>query len=200
MISAEKTLERLREGNARYVADAVVTATYGDARERTADGQQPFAAVLACADSRIPVEMVFDQGIGDLFVVRIAGNVVGRSEAASIEFAASYLGVRLVVVLGHTDCGAVSSVVEWLRDPVSETSASLGFFIEKIRPSVERVIDEVGESAPERVVEKAVRENVRHSVDALQAGSEVLRTLVENDGLQVVGAEYSLRTGTVDFF
>jgi carbonic anhydrase len=143
--------------------------------------------------------MVFDQGIGDLFVVRIAGNVAGRSQVASIEFAASYLGIRLVVVLGHTDCGAVRGVVDCLGNAGSETSASLDFFIEKIRPSVERVIDEVGECAPEKVAEEAVRENVRHSVDALQAGSEVIRSLVENDGLQVVGAEYSLRTGTVEF-
>jgi carbonic anhydrase len=195
MISADKALHQLRDGNARYVAGEsdAEARQHRERRRQTAGEQNPIAAVLSCSDSRVPVEMVFDQGIGDLFIVRIAGNVVGHSQVASIEFAASYLDVRLVVVLGHSDCGAVKGVVDWLRSPGGETSTSLEFFVDKIRPPVERVIASDHEKAPEEIVASAVRENVRHSVATLQQESGVIRSLADAEGLRVVGAEYSLR-------
>jgi carbonic anhydrase len=202
MIPADAALQRLRDGNARFIAGEQ-DATACDHRARraqTAREQRPVAAVLACSDSRVPVEIIFDQGIGDLFVVRIAGNVVSVSQAASIEFAASHLGARLVVVLGHTDCGAVKAVIDGAENLRDESSASLDFFIDRIRPSVERVIADCTEKSPEKIVEKVVRENIRNSVAALQNDSATIRSLVENGGLRVVGAEYSLRTGNVDFF
>jgi carbonic anhydrase len=201
MISADKALHQLRDGNARYVAGEsdAEARQHRERRRQTAGEQNPIAAVLSCSDSRVPVEMVFDQGIGDLFIVRIAGNVVGHSQVASIEFAASYLDVRLVVVLGHSDCGAVKGVVDWLRSPGGETSTSLEFFVDKIRPPVERVIASDHEKAPEEIVASAVRENVRHSVATLQQESGVIRSLADAEGLRVVGAEYSLRSGIVEF-
>jgi carbonic anhydrase len=201
MIPADAALQRLREGNARYVAGKpdVTALDHRKRRERTAGEQHPFAAILACSDSRVPVEIVFDQGIGDLFVVRIPGNVVGLSQAASIEFAANHLGVRLVVVLGHTNCGAVAVAVDGFRHPAGETSPDLGFFIDKIRPSVERAITGGHGQDTDRLVEEVVRENIRRSAATLQNDSAGIRSLVEDDGLQVVGAEYSLQTGIVEY-
>jgi carbonic anhydrase len=201
MISADTALKRLQDGNARYVAGEfdIEARDHGERRRRTAGEQHPIAAVLACSDSRVPVDVVFDQGIGDLFVVRIAGNVVGRSQAASIEFAADHLGVPLVVVLGHTDCGAVKSVIDWVRDPRGECPATLEFFVKKIGPPVERLIAGDRDQAPEGLVANAVRENVRHSIATLKENSAMISSMVGNDRLRVVGAEYSLQTGIVEF-
>jgi carbonic anhydrase len=201
MISAEQALRRLQEGNARYVAGEfdAEARDHGERRRLTVGEQHPVAAVLACSDSRVPVDVVFDQGIGDLFVVRVAGNVVGRSQRASIEFAADHLEVPLVLVLGHSDCGAVKSVIDWVRDPGGDCSATLEFFVNKIGPPVERLLAGDCNEAPERIVANAVRENVRHSVERLQKDSEVIRTLADSRGLRVVGAEYSLQTGIVEF-
>lgn len=200
MTSADSALQRLRDGNARYVAGKPVVAS-GDQRERryqTAEAQRPFAAILACSDSRVPVETVFDQGIGDLFVVRVAGNVVGPSQAGSIEFAASVLGVRLVVVLGHTRCGAIEAVVAALENPAGESPGFLGYLVDRIRPAVERAITD-DEQDREHLVEKSVRANIRHSVGILQNDSTIIRSLADDVGLRVVGAEYALQTGEIEF-
>jgi carbonic anhydrase len=163
-------------------------------------GQEPFAVILGCSDSRVPVEIVFDQGLGDLFVIRVAGNVVAPSQIGSVEFAAERYGTRLVVVLGHTLCGAIQATLEELQQPSERRSRNLSSIVNRIRPSVEALLaTELGQD-PGALMSSAVRANVRVSADYLRHGSEVLERLIRDDGLLVVGAEYSLETGVVDFF
>ena len=164
------------------------------------DGQNPFAIVLGCSDSRVPTEIVFDQGLGDLFVIRVAGNIVARSQIGSVEFAAQKFGARLVVVLGHTHCGAITATLEELRKPSAYQSENLSFIVERIRPAVEAIVADGYEHDPDALVNAIVRENVRQTAAALQHGSTIIERLVAEDGLSIVGAEYSLRTGRVEFF
>ncbi len=202
MIPAREALERLREGNRRFVSDVrsrdVLTS---EARRRElVDGQAPFAAILGCSDSRVPVEIVFDQDLGDLFVIRVAGNVVAASLIGSVEFAAERFGTRLVVVLGHSRCGAVLATLEELQRPTNSGSPNLRSIVDRIRPSVEELVATELRHDAEALVRRAVRANVRASVNHLRHGSEVLERMAERHGLLVVGAEYSLETGVVDFF
>lgn len=203
MIGAVEALERLRQGNRRFAGGAPAVEALGgrERRENLVGGQEPFAVVLGCSDSRVPVELVFDQGLGDLFVIRVAGNVVAPSLIGSVEFAASHFGTRLVVVLGHSGCGAVQATLEELERPDTTRSPNLRDLVERIRPSVETLF-EVEALRRDRgsLVQHAVRANVRASADHLRHGSRVLEELIENDGLLVVGAEYSLESGVVDFF
>ena len=202
MISASEALERLREGNRRFVAGehTIDELASGIRRMAVVSGQRPIAAILGCSDSRVPVEVVFDQGFGDLFVIRVAGNVVAPSQIGSVEFAAERLGTRLVVVLGHTRCGAVTATLEDLQRPVSNQSWNMNSIVGRIRPSVEGLLATDLKNDPERLIDQAVRANVRASVNQLRHGSDVLELLLRRDGLRVVGAEYSLETGIVDFF
>lgn len=202
MISAREALERLREGNLRFVRnvrsrDAVTSQTR---RNELASGQEPFAIILGCSDSRVPAEIVFDQGLGDLFVIRVAGNIVASSQVGSVEFAAARFGTRLVVVLGHSNCGAVLATLEELQQPTENQSRNLRSIVDRVRPSVEALLATELRHDPEALVRQAVRANIRVSVNHLKHGSEVLEQLMEKDGLLVVGAEYSLETGLVDFF
>ena len=202
MISAVEALQRLLDGNARFVSgvrslDAMVSHTRLD--EFTA-GQQPFAVILGCSDSRVPVEIVFDQGMGDLFVIRVAGNVVAPSQIGSVEFAAERFSTKLVVVLGHSRCGAVQATLEQLRGPAERQSPNLTSIVSRIEPSVAAVLENAGESDESELERLAVRANVRASVEALKHGSDILENLVARDELLIVGAEYSLDTGVVDFF
>ena len=202
MISATTALARLRDGNRRFAAgvrsvDAFVNR---DRRTEFLDGQSPFAVVLGCSDSRVPVEIVFDQGLGDLFVVRVAGNVVAPSQVGSVEFAVERFGTRLVVVLGHTGCGAVLATLEELRRPAERQSPNLRSIVDRIRPSVEPLLVEDRTRDPEDLARAAVRANVRVAADHLRHGSGILEQLIRDGGLMVVGAEYSLETGTVEFF
>ncbi len=202
MISAHEALERLREGNARFASDvrSVDTLASQTRRRELAQGQEPFATILGCADSRVPVEIVFDQGLGDLFVIRVIGNVVAPSQVGSVEYAAARSGTRLVVVLGHSRCGAVLATVEELRCPAKEQSRNLRSIVDRIRPSVEPLLKtELGRD-PDALVREAVRANIRASANHLRHGSAILERLIEAEGLLVVGAEYSLETGVVDFF
>lgn len=201
MISATEALERLREGNRRFAAMAASMDSYLSRRRREelASGQAPIAIVLGCSDSRVPVEIVFDQGFGDLFVIRVAGNVVQPSQVGSVEFAAEQFGTRLVVVLGHTRCGAVQATLEQLRRPGGEQSRGLRSIVDRIKPSVEGLLSSGFANDPARLEHEAMRANVRASVAALCAGSEILGRLVECDGLLIVGAEYNLETGEVSF-
>ena len=202
MIDAAAALERLREGNRRFVSDeAVATASSSQAR-RTAlvAGQAPFAIVLGCSDSRVPAELVFDQGFGDLFVIRVAGNVVAPSQVGSVEFAASIFGTRLVVVMGHTQCGAITATVDELLGRTTTESKNLRSIVDRVRPSVESLLSGRKEVALDALVADAVRANVRASVNHLRHGSELLEELGRTAGLMVVGAEYSLDTGVVTFF
>jgi len=201
MIDAATALERLREGNRRFVSDeAIATASSSQAR-RTAlvAGQAPFAIVLGCSDSRVPAELVFDQGFGDLFVIRVAGNVVAPSQVGSVEFAASMYGTQLVVVMGHTQCGAILATVDELLGRTTTESKNLRSIVDRVRPSVESVLSGRKEVALDALVADAVRANVRASVNHLRHGSELLEELGRTAGLMVVGAEYSLDTGVVTF-
>jgi carbonic anhydrase len=167
-------------------------------RRELTTGQEPFAIVLGCSDSRVPAEIVFDQGLGDLFVIRVAGNVVAPSQVGSVEFAAGRFGTRLVVVLGHSQCGAIEATLEELGRPSRDQSRNLRSIVDRIRPSVEPLLG-LGH-LPEALLREAVRANIRVSANQLRHGSELLEQLIQKDGLLVVGAEYSLQTGVVDFF
>jgi len=202
VISASDALERLREGNRRFVAGehTIDELASGIRRMAVVSGQRPIATILGCSDSRVPVEVVFDQGFGDLFVIRVAGNIVAPSQVGSVEFAAERLGTRLVVVLGHTRCGAVTATLEDLQRPASNQSWNMNSIVSRIRPSVEGLLATDLKHDHERLIDQAVRANVRASVNQLRHGSDVLELLIRRDGLRVVGAEYSLETGIVDFF
>ena len=201
-VPAQQSLQRLKDGNLRFASnvrgsDAFVSHTR---RVELATGQQPFAIILGCSDSRVPAEIVFDQGLGDLFVIRVAGNIVAPSQVGSVEFAAARYGTRLVVVLGHSQCGAILATIEELRMPTDKQSGNLHAIVDRVRPSIERLLSsEVGHD-PDELVRLAVRANIRASVDHLRHGSQVLEQLIQGDGLLVVGAEYSLETGVVEFF
>jgi carbonic anhydrase len=201
MIPALEALERLREGNRRFVSDNRGDALASPTRRReVAAGQEPFAIILGCSDSRVPAEIVFDQGLGDLFVIRVAGNIVAPSQIGSVEFAAARFSTRLVVVLGHSRCGAILATVEELGRPSEAQSRNLRSIVDRIRPSVEPLLATGFRHEPDALVEQAVRANIRVSASHLRHGSEVLEHLILRDGLLVVGAEYSLETGVVDFF
>jgi carbonic anhydrase len=202
MISAKEALEQLREGNRRFASDvrsrdALASQTR---RRELAAGQEPFAIILGCSDSRVPAEIVFDQGLGDLFVIRVAGNVVAPSQVGSVEFAAERFGTRLVVVLGHSRCGAVLATLEELARPAKDQSRNLRSIVDRIRPSIEALLTPERGHDPDALLRQAVRANIRASANQLRHGSEVLEHLIRRDGLLVVGAEYSLETGVVDFF
>ena len=201
MISADEALQRLREGNQRFVAERYSHATLSsEARRReVASGQEPFAIILGCSDSRVPAEIVFDQGIGDLFVIRVAGNVVAPSQIGSIEFAAERFGTRLVVVLGHSKCGAILATLEELGRPFDTRSRNLRSIVDRVRP-VRRAAD--GHPAQER--SRGARHRSRagqhpRSVNQLRHGSDIIEDLTQSNGLTIVGAEYCLENGTVDF-
>ena len=200
-MAALEALERLREGNHRFRSgkrsvDGLSSLTR---RAELVTGQKPLAIVLGCSDSRVPAEIVFDQGLGDLFVIRVAGNVVAPSQIGSVEFAAEQYGTRLVVVLGHSQCGAVIATLEEMRRPGKAQSQNLRSIVDRIRPAVEGLAADRGED-DDALVRDAVRANVRASANQLRRGSDVLERLIERDGLLVVGAEYSLETGMVDVF
>jgi carbonic anhydrase len=201
MIRAPQALERLREGNRRFVSDIERGDTLPSRvrRNELAARQEPFAIILGCSDSRVPAEIVFDQGLGDLFVIRVAGNIVAPSQVGSVEFAAARFGTRLVVVLGHTQCGAVLATLEELQQPTANQSRNLRSIVDRVRPSVEALLATELRHDPDALVQHAVRANIRVSVNQLRHGSAVLEQLIQRDDLLVVGAEYSLETGTVDF-
>jgi carbonic anhydrase len=201
MVPARQALERLRDGNLRFAAnvrgsDAFVSHTR---RVELAAGQQPFAIILGCSDSRVPAEIVFDQGLGDLFVIRVAGNIVAPSQVGSVEFAAARYSTRLVVVLGHSQCGAILATLEELLTPTENQSHNLQAIVNRVRPSVEGLLKTELRHNSDALVREAGRANIRASVDHLRHGSQVLEELIHDQGLVVVGAEYSLETGVVEF-
>ncbi|MGA7964835.1 MAG: carbonic anhydrase [Gammaproteobacteria bacterium] len=202
MISPQAALERLREGNRRFASGvrSIDTLLSQAQRSELVGGQEPFAVILGCSDSRVPVEIIFDQGLGDLFVIRVAGNIVAPSHIGSVEFAAEAFGTRLVVVLGHSSCGAVTATVDELQRPSDSRSPNLRDIVDRVRPSVEGLLKTELRNQREALIQEAVRANIRASADHLRHGSKVLEELIKKDGLLVVGAEYSLETGLVDFF
>ena len=202
MISAREALERLRQGNRRFAAGlrSHDTLSSPERRNELAAGQEPFAIILGCSDSRVPAEIVFDQGLGDLFVVRVAGNIVAASQIGSVEFGAAQFGTPLVVVLGHSRCGAVTATLEQLQQPAGKQSRNLRSIVDRVRPSVEALLSTALRHDPDELVRQAVRANVRVSVSHLRHGSEIIEDLIQRGSLLVVGAEYSLESGVVDFF
>ena len=195
MISTVDALERLREGNRRFVAGTsnIDEALSSARRAELVGGQSPFAVILACSDSRVPVELIFDQGLGDLFVIRVAGNIVAPSQIGSVEFAAAQLGTRLVVVLGHSNCGAVEATLKELAQDQQQRSPNLRAIVDRIRPAIEPLMsDDVS-------LNDAVAANVRQSVSPLQHGSQILEQMIETNELVIVGAEYSIESGEVTF-
>ena len=202
IVSAREALARLRDGNLRFTSDTRRSDLFSgqDRRFELTKGQRPIAIILGCSDSRVPAEIVFDQGLGDLFVIRVAGNIVAPSQVGSVEFAAERFGTRLVVVLGHSQCGAILATLEELRQPTENQSRNLQSIVDRVRPSVEGLLRTELSSDTEALVREAVRVNIRASANHLRHGSEILEQLIQRDGLLVVGAEYSLQTGAVDFF
>lgn len=194
MIPAKEALARLREGNRRFVE------SQQGPRARPSTSQQPFAIILGCSDARVPAELVFDQGFGDLFVIRVAGNIVAPSQIGSVEFAAERFGTRLAVVLGHTQCGAVAATLEELRQPQANQSPNLRAIVARIRPAVEPLLQLPTAKDPEALAERAVRANVEASVHQLRHGSAMLERLIDRDGLLIVGGEYHVEDGTVRFW
>ncbi len=198
MTSAQAALARLREGNRRFVSS--LRSREHVRRIELAKEQKPFAIILGCSDARVPAEIVFDQGLGDLFVIRVAGNIVAPSQVDSVEFAASRFGTRLVVVLGHSQCGAILATIEELRQPAESQSRNLRSIVDRVRPSVEGLLKTGLKGDLNDLARQAVRSNVSVSVNHLRYGSAFLEQLIRNDGLLVVGAEYSVETGIVEFF
>ena len=202
MIPASEALQRLRDGNLRFASDRRSAETTPTQSQRAAlmNTQEPIAIILGCSDARVPAEMVFDQGFGDLFVIRVAGNIVAPSQVGSVEFAAERFGTRLVVVLGHTQCGAILATLDELQRPTANQSRNLRAIVDRVRPSVAGLLDTPLRHDVDALVKHAVRGNIRASVDHLRHGSQVLEQLIQDDGLVVVGAEYCLETGVVEFF
>lgn len=201
MVSAVDALDRLREGNRRFASN--VNSGSGRVDTRPAEvvgGQQPFAIILGCSDSRVPAEIVFDQGLGDLFVIRVAGNIVAPSQIGSVEFAATKFGTRLVVVLGHSHCGAIEETLQQLQESSENRSDNLKSIVDFVRPSVEPLLAQGLGDDRDAVIEQAVRANIRASAEHMRHGSVILEDLERDEGLVIVGAEYSLETGLVDFF
>jgi carbonic anhydrase len=202
MIPALEALELLREGNRRFVSEVrnQDAASRHSRRRELASGQEPFAIILGCSDSRVPAELVFDRGLGDLFVIRVAGNIVAPSQVGSVEFAAARFQTRLVVVLGHSRCGAILATIEELRRRSEDQSRNLRSIVDRIRPSISALMTTELARDEEALIREAVRANIRFSADHLRHGSELLEQLIHNEGLLVVGAEYCLESGVVDFF
>jgi carbonic anhydrase len=200
MLTALEALARLQEGNRRFVANQTTSEPIDRVRRAAlAAGQEPFAIILGCSDSRVPAELVFDQGFGDLFVIRVAGNIVAPSQIGSVEFAASRFDTRLVVVLGHSGCGAITATLEEITGHATSQSRNLRSIVNRVRPSVETLLSGRRDHDPEVLIRDAVTANVRASVNHLRHGSTLLEQLSRSSGLRVLGAEYSLETGVVTF-
>ncbi len=202
MITAQEALQRLQQGNQRFASGTSerVTRLSHAQRVAMAKEQAPFAIILGCSDSRVPTEIVFDQGLGDLFVIRVAGNIVAPSQVGSVEFAAQQFGTRLIVVLGHSQCGAVQATLEELRQPADNNARNPHSIVTRIRPAVEGLLESQQNRSDDELMEQAIQANVSASVNQLRHGSELVEQLIQDEGLLVVGAEYSVETGVVEFF
>jgi carbonic anhydrase len=202
MITANDAIQQLKEGNQRFVSGvrSIDTIVKQIQRADFVDGQEPFAIILGCSDSRVPAEIIFDQGLGDLFVIRVAGNIVAPSQVGSVEFAAERFGTPLVVVLGHSMCGAVMATIDELERPSEEKSSNVLSIVNRIRPTVEPLFETELRNDPDKLLESSIHANILASTNHLMHGSQMLEQLVQQGRLKIVGAEYSLRTGKVTFF
>ena len=201
-MNAQQALKLLKEGNFRFAegASLKITENTVEQRSKLLDKQTPFAIVLACSDSRAPVELIFDRTLGDLFIVRVAGNIVTSALLGSIEFAAQQFGTRLVVVLGHSSCGAVKATIGEIQQPSEKGSPHIGAIVKNIRPAVEPLLQSCADDDKALLVEKAIKANINASTNQLSQDSAILTDLIENDGLKIIAAKYSLETGRVEFF
>ncbi len=199
-MNAREALQALKDGNGRYVDELRRHGSGVDAGRRLhlTDGQNPLAVVIGCSDSRVPVEIIFDQGLGDLFVIRVAGNIVRTSQIESVEFAVAELGTPLVVVLGHEGCGAVTAAVEELRSDTPPLELRLPTLMESLRPVVEPLL-EGGAPPPPEFIDTVVRANVKHAVATLRESSPLVAGKEAAGDLLLVGAEYALGGGEVVF-
>jgi len=199
-MTAREALDRLIEGNRRYVQNVRSVDSLMTHSRRDLTTQSPIAIVLGCSDSRAPAEIVFDQGLGDLFVIRVAGNIVAPSQVGSVEFAAERFGTRLVVVMGHSGCGAIDAAIDAIEGGATSSSRAQQSIVNRVRPAIESLMATDLARDPERMRREAMRANVRASVNHLRHGSEIVERLAEEGGLVVVGAELDLATGEVRFF
>lgn len=201
-IKADEALKRLRDGNQRFTSNLrTQDSLFSDhRREELLSGQEPYAIILGCSDSRVPAEIVFDQGLGDLFVIRVAGNIVAPSQIGSVEFAVSQFDTRLVIVLGHSQCGAVCATIDELTHGHTSSSENIRAIVERVKPSIESLMSTDLKNDKTALEKEAVRANVRASANQLRHGSSIIENLIATDGLLVVGAEYSLESGVVEFF
>ncbi|MDH5181224.1 MAG: carbonic anhydrase [Gammaproteobacteria bacterium] len=202
MITADEAIKRLKEGNERFVSGvrSIETIVKQIQRATFVEGQTPFAIILGCSDSRVPAEIVFDQGLGDLFVIRVAGNIVAPSQVGSVEFATEMFGTQLVVVLGHSMCGAVKATIDELDKPSDKNSSNVLSIVNRIRPAVETLFETEIRNDPEKLLAACIHANILASTNQLMHGSQKLENLVQQGKLKIVGAEYSLATGRVEFF
>ena len=198
-MNADKALKQLKGGNSRYIEAEINGAKIDRSvvQHEVILKQKPYAIILGCSDSRVPAEAIFDQGVGDLFIVRIAGNIVAPSQIGSIEFACQQFGTQLVVVLGHTGCGAISATIGSLLGDPGEISPNLAAIVDRISPAVQPIISD-GDDRDD-ILNKAIRANINYSAQQLESGSEILRDLVKQKKLTIVGAEYSIESGRVEF-
>jgi carbonic anhydrase len=199
-LSAREALARLVDGNKRYMQNVRSVDSMLSHSRRDLQVQRPFAIVLGCSDSRAPAEVVFDLGLGDLFVIRVGGNIVAPSQVGSVEFAVERFGTRLVVVMGHSNCGVIDAAIEAVQRNEGPASRNLMSIVDRVRPSVESLVETELASDPARLRREAMRANVRASASHLRHSSEVIEGLVDRDGLVVVGAALDLVTGEVEFF
>ena len=201
MISAFEALQQLKEGNQQFMTGIQGKSFHPIQQNqiKLVRNQKPIAIILGCSDSRVPAEIVFNQGLGDLFVIRVAGNIVAPSQVGSIEFAAERFGTKLVVVLGHTECGAIDATIQELRRPSENRSPNLHAIVSRVIPAVETLLESNLNIDEENLMKLAVRSNIRTSVNQLRHGSQILEKLIDESGLYVVGAEYSIETGQVNF-
>jgi carbonic anhydrase len=199
-LSAREALARLVMGNQRYMQNVRSVDSMLSHSRRDVESQRPFAIILGCSDSRAPAEVVFDQGLGDLFVIRVAGNIVAPSQVGSVEFAAERFGTRLVVVMGHSSCGAIEAALEAVMRKAGPASRNLMSIVDRVRSSIESLVATELANDPARLRREAVRANVRASAAHLRHSSEIIERLVLKEGLVVVGTELDLTTGEVAFF
>lgn len=201
-MKAEQALQKLQEGNRKFVAatSAEVELTTPMVKMDVSQGQQPFAVILGCSDSRVPAELVFHCGLGELFVIRVAGNVVAPSQIGSVEFACQNFGTELVIVLGHSHCGVINATVQALLEEGDDISPNVASIVDRVTPAVLPVVTQNSAADHADLVHQAMRANVAHSVDRLQMRSQILRQLVKKGKLQIIGADYSIESGEVEFY
>jgi carbonic anhydrase len=202
MMNPEKALQRLIEGNKRYIEGTADGAelTISTRRLGIEDGQNPFAIILGCSDSRVPAELVFNCGLGDLFVIRVAGNIVAPSQIGSVEFACEHFGTQLVVVLGHSHCGAVNATVDSLTGDSDSLSPNVASIVDRVTPAVLPLVKRSQYHDREDLIHQAMRANVEQSVNGLQMRSRSLRRMMDKGEIKIIGAEYSIETGVVEFY